>query len=70
MRPEMDSREGYWTRHDDFRTMLGFLENGKLKVKPIIHNVVSPADCGAVYKDLCHSEKMPLGIAFDWSKID
>lgn len=69
VRPTDDSSEGYWTRHDDFRAMLGFLENGKLQVKPMIHRVASPADCGVIYHDLCSNDKMPLGFAFDWSAI-
>ena len=70
VRPTGDSREGYWTRHDDFATILGFLENGKMKVRPLIHEVLSPKDCTAVYADLCRKEKMPLGIVFDWSRVE
>ncbi len=70
VRPTGDSREGYWTRHDDFRTILGFLENGKLLVKPIIHTVASPKDCGTVYRDLCTRKDLPLGTVFDWSTVD
>lgn len=69
VRPTGDSREGYWTRHDDFSTILGFLENGKMQVKPIINDVVAPQDCTKVYNRLCTQEEVPLGVVFDWSQL-
>ncbi len=69
VRPTGDSREGYWTRHDDFRMILGFLENGKMMVRPMIHEVASPKDCGLLYKRLCTEQRMPLANVFDWSLL-
>lgn len=69
VRPTGESFPGYWTRHDDFRTILRFVETGKMQVRPIINNVASPADCGPIFKDLCRKDVMPLGFAFDWSAV-
>lgn len=69
VRPTGDSREGYWTRHDDFRTILGFMENGKMQIRPLIQEVASPIDCGRIYKRLCTEKEVPLGCAFDWSTV-
>lgn len=69
VRPTGDSREGYWTRHDDFAMILGFLENGKMQVRPMIHEVAAPQDCTALYKKLCTEKKMPLANVFDWSRL-
>lgn len=68
VRPRMDSREGYWTRHDDFTMMLGMMARGKMKAAPIISEVVSPTRAPEIYRALAEKPSMPLGIVFDWHK--
>ena len=68
VRPQMDSREGYWTRHDDFAMMLGMMEKGKMKAAPIVSEVVSPEIAPAVYRRLVEEPGFPLGVVFDWHK--
>jgi len=69
VRPRVESRPGYWTTQDDYRTLLAFLAAGRLKVRPIISEVVSPETAPAVYKRLAEVTHPPLGIVFDWSRI-
>jgi len=69
VRPKVDSYPGYWTTRDDYRTLLAFIGAGKLQVKPIISEVVSPQSAHAVYKRLADEKHPPLGIVFDWSQL-
>lgn len=69
VRPDADSYPGYWTKRDDYRTILAFLAAKKLHVRPIISEIVSPENAAAIYTRLCEMKNPPLGIVFDWSKI-
>jgi len=66
VRPQEDSYEGYWTRHDDFSMLLRMLSMGKMNVQPILSEIVSPAKATKLYKKLSEDTNFPLGIAFDW----
>ncbi len=65
-RPEHESRPGAWSEHDDYRTFLKLLAAGRIQVRPLISEVVSPAEAHEVYDCLCRTKNPPLGIAFDW----
>lgn len=69
VRPERDSYPGYWTARDDHRTMLAFIAAGRLQVRPIISEVVSPERAPEVYARLAEEKHPPLGIVFDWGKL-
>jgi threonine dehydrogenase-like Zn-dependent dehydrogenase len=69
VRPRVDSYPGYWTTQDDYRVLLAFIGAGKIKVRPIISEVVSPESAPAVYARLAEERHPPLGIVFDWSKV-
>lgn len=69
VRPQVESRPGYWTVQDDYRALLKFLAEGRFKVRPIISEVVSPAQAPFVYSRLAEDPHPPLGIVFDWSKL-
>jgi len=69
VRPKVDSYPGYWTTRDDFRTLLAFMAAKKLKVQPIISEIVSPERASAVYQRLAEEKHPPLGIVFDWKKL-
>ena len=66
VRPKADSRPGYWTARDDYRTLLAFIAAKKLQVQPIVSEVVSPECAPAVYARLAETTHPPLGIVFDW----
>ncbi len=69
VRPKQESKPGYWTEQDDFRTLLALLARKKLKVRPIISEIVSPAKAADVYQQLAENPHPPLGIVFDWNQI-
>lgn len=69
VRPQVDSYPGYWTEQDDFRTLLAFLAAGKLKAKPIISEILSPAKAPELYTRLVETSNPPLGIVFDWKQL-
>jgi len=68
-RAKWESSTGRWTEHDDYRTFLKLIAAKKIKVQPIISEVISPEEAPKVYKRLAEEEKVPLGIVFDWKKI-
>lgn len=69
VRPKVDSYHGYWTAQDDYRTLLALIAAKKLKVRPVISEVVSPACAPEIYKRLAEEKNPPLGIVFDWEKV-
>lgn len=69
VRPQVDSRPGYWTTQDDYRALLRFLAAGRLTVRPIISEVVSPASAPEMYRRLAEGDQPPLGVVFDWSQV-
>lgn len=68
-RPECESRPGAWTEHDDYRTFLRLVAAGRMQVRPLVSEVVSPEDAHEVYRCLAETENPPLGIVFDWRKL-
>ena len=68
-RPAHESAPGRWTEADDYQTFLKLVRAGKMQVRPIISEIVSPAKAPDVYHRLAENEHPPLGIVFDWQKI-
>ncbi len=66
---EGGSRPERWTANDDYRTFLRFLANGKMKMRPLISEMVSPANAHEVYTRLIAGKNPPLGMVFDWKLI-
>jgi len=69
VRPHVDSYPGYWTARDDYRTLLALIAAKRLKVQPIISEVVSPECASAIYTRLAEEKHPPLGIVFDWGQV-
>jgi len=69
VRPKEDSSPGYWTTKDDYRTLLTLIAAGRLAVRPIISEIVSPERAPAIYTRLAEDKQPPLGIVFDWNLI-
>ena len=68
-RAQQESTPGRWTEHDDYRTFLKLVAAGKLQIRPLISEIVSPEAAHAVYARLAETKNPPLGIVFDWNKI-
>lgn len=69
VRPEADSYPGYWTRDDDYRTLMRLMLDGRLQVGPLISEAVSPAAAPSVYERLAAGTDFPLGVLFDWTLL-
>ena len=68
-RPLHESAPYYWTREDDYRTLLDFMATGRLKVAPMRSEIVSPERAPEIYGRLIANPVAPLGIVFDWSLV-
>jgi 2-desacetyl-2-hydroxyethyl bacteriochlorophyllide A dehydrogenase len=68
-RAKQESAPGRWTEHDDYRTFLKLVSAGKLQVRPLISEIVSPEAASDVYGRLAEMKQPPLGFVFDWTKI-
>ncbi len=69
VRPKVDSYPGYWTTGDDHRALLALIAGGRLHVKPIISEIVSPERAPEIYTRLAEEKHPPLGIVFDWEQM-
>lgn len=70
VRPSRDSYPGHWTRQDDYRTLLRLFAAGRLKTAPMISEIVSPEEAPRVYRRLAKDASAPLGIVFDWTRME
>jgi len=66
---KLESSPSRWTEHDDYRTFLKLVKAGKLQVKPLISEIVSPEAASDVYGRLAEMKNPPLGFVFDWTKL-
>lgn len=69
VRPSVDSYPGYWTRQDDYHVLLDLIASGRLQVRPIVSEVVSPVQAAPIYARLAEDPQAPLGIVFDWQAL-
>ena len=68
-RARCESAPGRWTEQDDYRTFLKLVAAGKLITRPLISEIVSPANTHAIYGRLAETRNPPLGIVLDWRKL-
>lgn len=68
-RPDFESHPGWFTHRDDIEAMFRLMEYGRIDIKPLVKEIHSPEDCGAVYTRLANDRDFPSTIQFDWSKI-
>lgn len=69
VRPRVESSPGRWTRKDDYRVLLALIASGRLQVRPLISEIVSPELAPEIYTRLAEDRHPPLGVAFDWKRI-
>lgn len=69
-RAKLESAPFHWTQEDDYKAFLKLLANGKMKASPIISEIVSPVRAHEIYEMLATTKNPPLGIVFDWTKIE
>ena len=62
-----NSAPGNWTAKRDYMTLLGYMQDGRLKPSILEPQFVSPADTTQVYDRLLNDRQFPLGVVFDWT---
>ena len=67
-RPDHESHPGYFTDRDDICSMIKLIESGRIDLKPMLGEVYSPSECGAVYERLINDKSFPTVVQFDWRK--
>ncbi len=65
-RPKMESQSGQWTERDDYCAFLKLVAAGRMHVRPLISEVISPERAPALYELLAKEKNPPLGIVIDW----
>ena len=69
-RPGQESYPGYWTHPDEIRGLLGLCSGGRFLLSDLIHEIDSPAEAPEVYTRLATDPNFPIGVLFDWSRIE
>ena len=70
MRPKVESYPAHWTHVDDLKATVALIKGGRLNFKDMIGEIVSPADCQAIYDRLVNDKNFPIGVLFDWSLVE
>lgn len=69
-RPNYESMPGNWTAADDYHAMLKMISLGRLNLRPLISEIHSPEDAPEVYHRLAFDKNFPIGVVFDWRKLE
>ena len=70
VRPLQDCYQGYWTNEADVLSLVKLISGNRINVKPLVNEIHSPNECETVYQRLCNDVNFPIGVVFDWSKIE
>lgn len=68
-RAKLESAPYHWTQEDDYRAFLKLVGAGKMQVRPLISEIVSPAKAHEIYAMLATTKNPPLGIVFNWKDL-
>ncbi len=52
---------------ENYREIMGWIADGRLKVDPLLTQVLSPEQCQDAYYGLAHHKDDYLGVVFDWT---
>lgn len=69
-RPDVESYPGHWTHQDDCTALLKLMSTGRIDFHSLIKEIHAPQEAGEVYSCLVSDRNFPIGVAFDWSKVD
>lgn len=68
-RPSKGSELYSWTTRRDYKLILEWMSDGRMKHLDLISEYANPSDCANVYDRLLNDREFPLGVVFDWTKI-
>jgi 2-desacetyl-2-hydroxyethyl bacteriochlorophyllide A dehydrogenase len=68
-RAKVESHTGAWTEKDDYATFFRLVAAGRLDVRSIVSEIVSPAMASEIYGRLVEEENPPVGVVLDWQQL-
>lgn len=66
VRPERDSRPGYWTYRDECQTVLSLISHGRMRPADLIPEIRLPEEAREVFERLAQRREFLLSVMFDW----
>lgn len=69
-RPKKESSATLWTDKDDLQTVLNLIKGKRLNFGDMICEIHSPAEAGETYDRLVKDKNFPIGVLFDWRKLE
>ena len=69
-RPSEESYPGYFTHRDDIKAILRLIGGGRLCLSDIVTETHSPEECEEVFNRLAFDKNFPIGVQFDWRRLD
>ena len=70
VRPKNESYPAYWTHQDDMTAVLRMLGCGRLDFGKLITEIHVPEEAPQVYARLIAERTFPVGVLFDWTKME
>lgn len=67
-RPQCESSPGLWTSRDDILALMTLCQTGRIDLKKMVEQTVSPVEAPAVYHRLATEKAFPI-VQFDWSLL-
>ena len=69
-RPDHESHPGWFTHRDDIKAVLNLISGRRLELDSLVSETHSPEECGEVYERLVFDKSFPIGVQFDWSRLE
>lgn len=69
-RPNGESYPHYFTHNDDIACVLALCDKNRMTIKDLITETHSPEECFDVYSRLVFDRNFPIGVQFDWNKVE
>ena len=69
MSPEHPSEYAPWTQNEMTELFYDYLLQGRMNVKDLITDCISPLDAPRIYQQLLNDRSDQIGIILDWSKL-
>ena len=69
-RPQTDSSNGLWTEAEDLQTVLNMIKGKRMNFKDMICELHAPQAAQTVYSRLVNDKSFPIGVLFDWTKLE
>lgn len=68
-RPEIESHPGYFTHHDDIKSVMRLITYKRIDFSDMIKELHSPKNSQEVYTRLINDKDFPAVVQFDWREI-